>query len=83
MSSSRAGINAGPCENFDPATSFVQTVTAGSRLKIGWLSGNRGGRPLFSLLNPTSTHSDTTLGGYVKLSMAPASSNIQQSSFDS
>jgi len=64
MSSTRAGINSGPCENFDPAKSFVQNVTAGSRLKVGWLSGNRG-------------------GGFVKLSLAPAASTIEQSNFDS
>ena len=44
MSATRAGTNEGPCENFDPATAFVQTVQAGSRLKVGWLSGNRGGK---------------------------------------
>ena len=51
MSSTRAGINSGPCENFDPAKSFVQNVTAGSRLKVGWLSGNRGGK--YFILGPS------------------------------
>jgi hypothetical protein len=43
MSSERNGNTIAPCENFDPETSFVQKAAAGARLKVGWLSGNRGG----------------------------------------
>jgi hypothetical protein len=43
MSSDRTGNTIAPCENFDPETAFVQKAAAGARLKVGWLSGNRGG----------------------------------------
>ncbi|KAI8915913.1 hypothetical protein EDD86DRAFT_185782 [Gorgonomyces haynaldii] len=44
-----------PCENFDPATAFVQTVNAGDRLKVGWTSGNRGGGFVRLALAPYKT----------------------------
>jgi hypothetical protein len=44
MSTTRAGVVDSPCESFDPQKSFIQTVPAGSRLKVGWISGNRGGK---------------------------------------
>lgn len=51
MSETRAGVTDTPCEDFDPTISFIQNVTAGSRLKVGWLSGNRGGNFLYTLVN--------------------------------
>ena len=43
LSQTRPGYTGGPCETVDMSKSFVQSVDAGSRLKVGWVSGNRGG----------------------------------------
>lgn len=43
MSSGRSGNTKAPCENFDLKDAYTQHVKAGDRLKVGWLSGNRGG----------------------------------------
>ncbi|KAJ3313948.1 hypothetical protein HDV04_001254 [Boothiomyces sp. JEL0838] len=39
MSQGRSGNTISPCESFT-SNSFIQTVQAGSRLKVGWWSGN-------------------------------------------
>ena len=61
MSYGRPGNIEAPCEAFHPNLSFTQSVQAGARLKVGWISGNRGGgfvrlalAPSTDVLDPTS-----------------------------
>ncbi len=43
MAAGRPGNDVGPCELADLSGALVQVVQAGARLKVGWISGNRGG----------------------------------------
>ncbi|KAL2911447.1 hypothetical protein HK105_209098 [Polyrhizophydium stewartii] len=54
----RQAVTTGPCENVDAASVSSFAVTAGSRLKVGWDSGNRGGGFVRLSLAPVSRISE-------------------------
>ena len=43
MSLTRLGSTQGPCESSDLSKGTAYSVQAGDRIKVGWVSGNRGG----------------------------------------
>ena len=51
MSLTRQGVSTGPCEDVANLNNVpVYPVQVGSRLKVGWTSGNRGGNLICRLL---------------------------------
>eukprot|EP00842_Homolaphlyctis_polyrhiza_P006976 jgi/Hompol1/868/HPOL_004433-RA len=46
----RSGVTTGPCEPADINFVTSYAVQAGARLKVGWDSGNHGGKPSFNLV---------------------------------
>ena len=64
MSLSRTGNPKAPCESVDPTKLSGFNAVAGSRIKVGWDSGNRGGGFVRLALVPESDMTEAAFNRY-------------------